>query len=58
MGDAINWEILLQSVPNDEDLHIISDDGDFYSVIDDEKLNSFLENEWKEKKNSIFQTLF
>lgn len=52
MGDAINWEILLQSVPNDEDLHIISDDGDFYSVIDDEKLNSFLENEWKEKKNS------
>lgn len=52
MGDAINWEILLQTIPDGEELHIISDDGDFYSVIDDEKLKSFLENEWKERKNS------
>ena len=33
IGDAINWILLLQSVPNNEDLHIISEDADYYSCI-------------------------
>ena len=35
LGDAINWILLLQSVPEGEDVHVISGDGDFYSVLDE-----------------------
>ena len=54
LGDAINWEILLESVDVKDDLftniHIISRDGDFSSALDDNKLSTFLENEWSSKK--------
>lgn len=53
IGDAINWLLLLQAVPNGQDLHIISEDGDFYSVLDDTAMNPFLEGEWREKKGSL-----
>jgi len=46
IGDAINWELLLQTVPADADLHIVSQDGDFSSALDKDKLNSFLQREW------------
>lgn len=51
-GDAINWECLLDFVPNNEDLHFISDDKDFKSKINDERMQPFLIEEWKEKKKS------
>lgn len=51
-GDAINWECLLQAVPNNEDLYFISSDKDYRSEIYDSKINPFLENEWKCKKRS------
>lgn len=68
LGDAINWELLLSVVPADEDLHIVSQDGDYASALDKGKLNSFLEKEWDKSRlgslhlyetlNSLFKTNF
>ncbi len=57
-GDAINWECLLDTVNNGEDLYFISADKDYSSLLDTKKLNYFLEKEWKEKKYSkiVFYT--
>ncbi|TXI70860.1 MAG: hypothetical protein E6Q45_01460 [Flavobacterium sp.] len=52
-GDALNWESLLESVEYGEDLHLISDDGDFASLLDKKELNLYLKDEWEKKKNSI-----
>jgi len=60
LGDAINWITLLSAVPTNEMLHIISEDGDFYSLLDDNLINPFLEEEWKTQKNSnicVYRTL-
>lgn len=60
IGDAINWTILVSSVPNDEPLHIISEDGDFYSSLNENAVHPFLEDEWKRRKNSplyVYRTL-
>ena len=51
-GDAINWETLLFSFPNDVDLFFVSFDKDYRSPIQDNEMNRFLVNEWKSKKNS------
>lgn len=57
-GDALNWEILLNKFiskdneGNPIDLHFISVDKDYNSLIDNNKFNSFLLDEWKEKKGS------
>lgn len=51
-GDALNWESLLESVEYGEDLHLISDDGDFASLLDKKELNLYLKDEWEKKKNS------
>jgi hypothetical protein len=68
LGDAINWELLLSVVPADEDLHIVSRDGDYASALDKGQLNSFLEKEWDKSRlgslhlyetlNSLFKTNF
>ena len=50
-GDAINWECLLDCVDSD-DLYLISTDIDYRSSLNDDRLNPFLENEWKTKKNT------
>jgi regulator of sigma D len=52
IGDAINWTVLLQSVPDEEDLHLISEDSDYFSSIDENAVLPFLEEEWKDKKRS------
>ncbi len=60
IGDAINWTVLLESVPHEEDLHVISEDGDFYSSLNEEAIHPFLEDEWKKKKSSslfVYRTL-
>lgn len=51
-GDAINWESLLDAVPENEDLYFISEDKDYYSKLNESKFNDFLIKEWKEKKTS------
>lgn len=52
LGDAINWEALLDAAPEGEDLYLISDDGDFFSPLDREAIDPYLVNEWAEKKGS------
>ncbi|MGB9151585.1 MAG: PIN domain-containing protein [Alphaproteobacteria bacterium] len=55
IGDAINWLTLLESVPKGSDLHVISEDGDFYSILNEDAVHPFLEEEWsKNKKSSLF----
>ena len=51
-GDALNWESLLKAIPEGEDIHIISDDGDFSSPLDKNTLNEYLAYEWSQKKKS------
>lgn len=52
LGDAINWESLLDFVPEGEDLFFVTEDGDFYSPLDNGEFNLFLKLEWKAKKES------
>lgn len=52
-GDAIIWETLLRNFP-DQDMVIISGDGDFSSEIDKNQINPYLKKEWSEhSKKSI-----
>ncbi len=60
LGDAINWEILLEKAPNNNDIHIISADGDYYSALDEHKPSAFIVKEWKRKKKGnvyVYRTL-
>lgn len=52
IGDEINWECLLLTVPDGEDLHIVSTDKDYAAPLDSENLHPFLAAEWKTKKAS------
>ena len=51
-GDAINWECLLDNVPNGEDIYLISSDKDYCSEMFDDSFNPFLQYEWESKKFS------
>ena len=51
-GDAINWEILLDNVPFGEDIFFVSSDKDYKSVLDDNRFNQYLLDEWKDRKKS------
>lgn len=55
-GDAINWESLLQAISDREDLHIVSEDSDYFSKVDPEKPNQFLLEDWESKKGSKVYT--
>jgi hypothetical protein len=50
LGDAINWECLLQSAPDAEDIFFITDDGDYASALDDSEFSLFLQKEWTKQK--------
>lgn len=52
LGDAINWEWLIVSVPDSEDLNIVSGDGDFESVLTSGIVKDFLKREWQSIKRS------
>ena len=51
IGDQYNWEFLLAGVP-DEDLHIVSKDGDYSSQLNTGKPHPFLHKEWNDRKHS------
>ncbi len=53
-GDAIIWESILEYY-TDDDLTIISGDGDFASERNEKQLNELLEKEWKEKTNKTIK---
>ena len=52
IGDAVIWETLLNEVEKGNSLHIVSNDSDFRSPLDQERLNDFLQDEWNTKKKS------
>lgn len=52
IGDAMNWMALLTEVPSGEDVHIISEDGDYFSELDEKGPHPFLAAEWIRKKKS------
>lgn len=55
LGDAINWECLIENVPQEEDLYLITDDKDFFSLLENESPKDFLSSEWeKQKKSKVF----
>jgi predicted nucleic acid-binding protein len=51
LGDAINWETLLGSLPYCEKLYLVADDKDYYSVLNEHALKDFLLDEWREVNN-------
>lgn len=51
-GDAINWECLLDVIPNGEDLYFISADKDYRSELFDDQFNPYLSDEWEKTKKS------
>lgn len=53
LGDAINWEALLAGVPAREQFYFVSGDKDYSSALDEDDLDSFLESEWRDKKQSV-----
>lgn len=55
LGDAINWEALLENVNGREKLYLVADDKDYYSVLDNSKLKDFLSDEWQETKEGEVQ---
>lgn len=50
LGDAVNWESLLVAIPDEEDIHFISEDGDYTSALSASTFNRFLSAEWTAKK--------
>jgi predicted nucleic acid-binding protein len=50
LGDALNWELLLQSVPKNQDIYFITEDKDYVSALDETKFKDFLLDEWSKKK--------
>lgn len=60
LGDAINWESLLDHAAEGEDLHLVTSDNDFVSPLDPTRLLPFLSDEWeanKEAKVHFYPTL-
>ena len=52
LGDAVNWEWLLASVPQATDLHIVSADGDYESELHPSEPKEFLRREWAKTKKA------
>ena len=51
VGDQYNWEFLLLGVPS-ADLHIVSKDGDYSSLLNTGKPHPYLHKEWQVKKGA------
>lgn len=51
-GDAINWLVLMESIPKGEDLYLLTDDKDYMSRLDSNKLCDYLRAEWEKKQES------
>lgn len=55
LGDAINWETLLEQVPPNEELCFVTDDGDYASPLDANSFQPFLSSEWLAKKGGALR---
>ena len=52
LGDAINWESLLNETPTGEDLYFITGDKDYCSALNDDEFSDFLLTEWGNQKQT------
>jgi predicted nucleic acid-binding protein len=52
LGDAINWEALLETTPEGEEIYFVSDDKDYCSPLDASQFDPFLLDEWAARKGS------
>lgn len=52
LGDQINWEALLEGVPEKSALSLISKDGDYSLKGGSPKIKQYLKDEWAEKKGA------
>lgn len=52
LGDALNWEALVTTIEDGENINFITDDKDFSSPLDANTFSGFLLEEWAETKNS------
>ena len=52
LGDAINWESLLNETPTGEDLYFITGDKDYCSALNDDEFSDFLLTEWDSLKQT------
>jgi hypothetical protein len=52
VGDAVNWETLLDTVLKGTDLYLVSEDKDYRSQLSEGVFNEFLCQEWETKKES------
>jgi predicted nucleic acid-binding protein len=52
LGDAINWECLLDETPTGKDLYFITGDKDYCSALSDDDFSDFLLTEWYDKKQT------
>lgn len=57
-GDALNWELLLDIVPDEEGLYFIGADKDFSSLIDVNRIHPYLKKEWEHIKSSHIHYYF
>lgn len=46
LGDAVNWEWLLATIPKPTNLHLVSVDGDYESELHPNELKEYLQREW------------
>ncbi len=51
VGDRLNWESLLSSIPHGNDLHLITRDNDYISLFQNKRASSFLLEEWGMQKS-------
>jgi hypothetical protein len=52
LGDAINWEAILETATEKQDLYFVGGDKDYCSALGDDRFNDFLADEWSEAKES------
>jgi len=52
LGDAVNWESLLDAVPQGESLHFVTEDSDYASPLVKGGFKTFLLQEWEDKQQS------
>jgi hypothetical protein len=55
IGDELNWESLLESIPSGRDLHIVTDDPDYRSPLNSDELHEALADEWRARKGAKAQ---
>jgi hypothetical protein len=52
LGDAINWECLLDETPAGKDLYFITGDKDYCSALNEDEFSDFLLTEWSDRKQT------